>query len=421
MTSVAPGGASTAHPEEDLVTNNVEPSMSFEYDVVIVGGCGRAGLPLGIAFADRGLSTVVLDLNRVAVASVQSGVMPFQSDGAPEVLTRVIAAGTLTATVDASVAGMAEHLIIVIGTPVDEHHNPDPNVVVRLVRELAPMLVDGQHLVLRSTVYPGTTALIERVVDELGLGIDVSFCPERIAEGKAMTELYELPQLVSARTEAALDRAEKLFRSLTESVIRLQPEEAELAKLFTNAWRYIIFGTANQFFLMADRLGLNYERIREALSEGYPRAADMPRAGLTAGPCLMKDAMQLAALTNNNFPLGYAAMHVNEGLPLYLVDKLAERHPLSEMTVGLLGMAFKGQSDDTRGSLSYKLKRALRFRAKAVLCHDPYVTEDPELTSLEELLREADILVVGAPHRAYRSISFSGPILDIWGLVEPDA
>jgi UDP-N-acetyl-D-mannosaminuronic acid dehydrogenase len=287
------------------------------------------------------------------------------------------------------------------------------------VKELAPSLVDGQHLVLRSTVYPGTTRLVERVVHEFGLEIDVSFCPERVAEGE-MTELYELPQLVSARSESAFDRAEKLFRSITETVIRLQPEEAELAKLFTNAWRYVTFGTANQFSMMADRLGLDYERIRFALADGYPRAANMPRAGLTAGPCLMKDTMQLAALTSNNFPLGYAAMQVNEGLPLYLVDKLSERYPLHEMTVGLLGMAFKADSDDTRGSLSYKLKRALRFRARAVLCHDPYVGDDLELATLERVLSDADILVVGAPHRAYRSISFAGPIVDIWGLIERD-
>jgi UDP-N-acetyl-D-mannosaminuronic acid dehydrogenase len=393
--------------------------MQFEHDIVIVGGCGRAGLPLGLAFADRGLSTVVQDTNTAAVASVQSEVMPFRAPGTTEILRRVIPAGTLSATADPSVVGRAEHVIIMIGTPVDEHLNPDPNIVVRLVKELAPALVDGQHLVLRSTVYPGTTRLVERVVHEFGLEIDVSFCPERVAEGE-MTELYELPQLVSARSESAFDRAEKLFRSITETVIRLQPEEAELAKLFTNAWRYVTFGTANQFSMMADRIGLDYERIRFALADGYPRAANMPRAGLTAGPCLMKDTMQLAALTSNNFPLGYAAMQVNEGLPLYLVDKLSERYPLHEMTVGLLGMAFKADSDDTRGSLSYKLKRALRFRARAVLCHDPYVGDDLELATLEHVLSDADILVVGAPHRAYRSISFAGPIVDIWGLIERD-
>jgi UDP-N-acetyl-D-mannosaminuronic acid dehydrogenase len=394
--------------------------MSFEYDVAIVGGCGRAGLPLGLAFADHGLRTVLHDINDVAVASVRSGVMPFHEDGASEMLVRVLAAGMLTAIADASILGKAEHLVVVIGTPLDERDSPDPNVIVQLVKELAPALTDGQHLVIRSTVYPGTTRLVERIIDGMGLAIDVSFCPERTAEGRALTELFELPQLVSARSDSVLDRAEKLFRSLTDSIVRLQPEEAELAKLFSNAWRYIKFGTANQFFLIADRLGLSYERIRLALAEGYPRAADMPPAGLVAGPCLTKDALQLAAANNNNFPLGFAAMQVNEGLPFYLVDKLAERYPLHEMTIGLLGMAFKGDSDDIRGSLSFKLKDALRFRSKSVLCHDPYVRERIDLASLDDVLRDADMLVVAAPHSVYRSISFAGPIVDIWGLLERD-
>jgi UDP-N-acetyl-D-mannosaminuronic acid dehydrogenase len=394
--------------------------LSFEHVVVIVGGCGRAGLPLGLAFANRGLDTVVQDINPVAVAAVQSLAMPFHAPGATQVLQRVVAAGTFAATADPSVVGTGEHVIIVIGTAVDELHDPDPDTLVRLVHDLAPNLVDGQHLVIRSTVFPGTTALVERAISELGLAIDVSFCPERIAESKAMTELYELPQLVSARTDAGLDRAEKLFRSLTETVIRLSPEEAELAKLFTNAWRYITFGAANQFFLMADRRGLSYERIRSALSEGYPRAADMPRAGLTAGPCLERDSMQLAEFANHDFPLGYAAKQMNEGLPLYLVDKLSDEYPLHEMKVGLLGMAFKGDSGDSRGSLSYTLKEALRLRAKTVLCHDPYVRDDIDLVSLGDVLRDADLLVVGAPHSIYRSVSFSGPILDIWGLIDQD-
>ena len=186
-----------------------------------------------------------------------------------------------------------------------------------------------------------------------------------------MTELFELPQIVSARSPQGMDRAVKLFSLLTESVVELSPEEAELAKLFTNVWRYIKFAAANQFYMMANDRGLDFERIRKGLSQDYPRAADMPGAGFAAGPCLFKDTMQLAAFNHNNFALGHTAMTINEGLPLYLVHRLEQKYDLSTMTVGILGMAFKGESDDIRSSLSYKLKRILEFKADKVLSRRP--------------------------------------------------
>jgi UDP-N-acetyl-D-mannosaminuronic acid dehydrogenase len=388
--------------------------MRFERDVVVVGGCGHVGLPLALAFADRGLQVGIFDVNAEAVAGVTAGRMPFQEAGAQDVLTRVIG-DRLTASTDQKIVSTAENVIVVIGTPVDEHLNPDPNVVSSAVAALGPSLVDGQLLVLRSTLFPGTTSLVEREVAKLGTQLDVTFCPERIAEGKAMTELFELPQIVSGRSDGVLERAEKLFRNLASQMVRLTPEEAELAKLFTNTWRYIKFATANQLFMMANDFDLDYERIRSALAFDYPRAADLPKAGFAAGPCLLKDTMQLAAFNNNNFVLGHAAMMVNEGLPLYMVSKLEQRFALPEMTVGILGMAYKGESDDIRSSLSYKLKRILRFKAREVLCTDPYVSTDPDLLPLETVIERSDLLIVASPHRPYRNLDVTVPVIDIWG------
>jgi UDP-N-acetyl-D-mannosaminuronic acid dehydrogenase len=143
----------------------------------------------------------------------------------------------------------------------------------------------------------------------------------------------------------------------------------------------------------------------------------MPAAGFAAGPCLFKDTMQLAAYNQNNFPLGHAAMAVNEGLPLYLVHRIEQRYDLSAMTVGILGMAFKGGSDDTRSSLSYKLKRILAFKAGAVLCTDPYVTTDADLHPMDEVLESSDLLVIAAPHPEYRGLVTDKPVADIWNIL----
>jgi UDP-N-acetyl-D-mannosaminuronic acid dehydrogenase len=389
----------------------------FDRDVVVIGGCGHVGLPLAIAFADRGARVGIYDVSEAAVATVNAGRLPFDEPGAAEVLARVVADGRLQASADATIVGSAENVVVVIGTPVDEHLNPNQTAIPKALGGCSPYLRDGQLMILRSTVFPGVTALVEKMIASLGVSIDVAFCPERIAEGKAMTELFELPQIVSARSPRGMERAAKLFGLLTNSIVELSPEEAELAKLFTNVWRYIKFATANQFYMMANDRGLDFERIRKGLSQDYPRAADMPGAGFAAGPCLFKDTMQLAAFNNNNFALGHTAMTINEGLPLYLVHRLEQRFDLSSLTVGILGMAFKGESDDIRSSLSYKLKRILEFKADKVLCADPYVTVDPNLLPQEEVIARSDLLVIATPHPEYRRLETDKPVADIWNVL----
>ncbi len=389
----------------------------FDRDIAILGGCGHVGLPLGIAFADHGQSVVLQDTNASSVETVNSGRMPFREEGASELLPKVLASGKLTATTDGGALSTAATVVVVIGTPVDRFLNPDIGAVLRAVDEVARHLVDGQLLVLRSTVYPGVTAMVEKRLAEKGMDVDVVFCPERIAEGHALEELSSLPQIVSGRQTRAIERAAKLFRILTPEIVELIPEEAELAKLFTNTWRYIKFATANQLFMIANDFGLDFERIRHAVTYQYPRAADMPGPGFAAGPCLFKDTMQIAAFNENRFTLGHASVMINEGLPLYMVAQLERRFDLSEMTVGILGMAFKGGSDDTRSSLSYKLKRVLAIKAREVLCSDPLVTTDPELLPLDTVIARSGLLIVATPHPEYRALKVSVPVVDVFNVL----
>jgi UDP-N-acetyl-D-mannosaminuronic acid dehydrogenase len=393
----------------------------FSHDVVVIGGCGHVGLPLAIALADRGASVLVYDVSETAVDLVNDAVLPFDEPGAQDKLKAAVASESLRASTDPSVVAQAENVVVVIGTPVDEHLNPDPQAIPRALEGCAEFFRDGQLLVLRSTVFPGVTSLVERMLAERGVDIDVSFCPERIAEGRAMTELFTLPQIVSGRDQRIRDRAAELFGLLTNQIVEMEPEEAELAKLFTNTWRYIKFAAVNQFYMIADSRGLDFERIRAGLAQDYPRAADMPSAGFAAGPCLFKDTMQLAAFNDNNFALGHAAMLVNEGQPLYVVSQLAEQHDLAQCTVGILGASFKAGSDDIRSSLAYKLKRIVSFKARRVLMTDPYVTTDPNLVPLDQVLEEADVLIVATPHPDYRGIVTDKPVADVWNIIGVDA
>lgn len=391
----------------------------FENDVVVVGGGGHVGLPLAIALASRGQRTVVYDVSQRAVDQIRGAHMPFIEPGADEMLKDAVASGLLTASTDPAVVGTAENVVVVIGTPVDEHLNPDPNAIPRALGTCAPFFRDGQLIALRSTIYPGVTALVRDMLADRGLDVDIAFCPERIAEHRAMTELFELPQIVSGYDEKSIKRAGALFGTLTPSIVEMAPEEAELAKLFTNTWRYIKFAAVNQFYMMANSKGLDFERIRAGLTHDYPRAQDMPGPGFAAGPCLFKDTMQLAAFSDNTFQLGHSAMLVNEGLPLYVASQLEKTHDLATKTVGILGMAFKAGSDDIRSSLSYKLQRILRFKAREVLTTDPYVPADvdPNLLPLDEVLERSDILIIATPHSEYRHLTTDKPVADVWNLL----
>jgi len=385
--------------------------------VCVVGGCGHVGLPLALAFARAGLDVVSYDINEMTVRMVNGGAMPFDEPEGPEVLREVLDSGRFEASIDPTKVSEAEFVVVVIGTPVDEHLNPHTSAVPEAVESLIPQLDSEQVLILRSTVYPGTTGLVEKRLLARGATIPVTFCPERIAEGRAFDELYSLPQIVSGRNPRAVERVSALFSMLTSEIVITTPEEAELAKLFTNTWRYIKFAAANQFFMIANEHGIDFERVRHAITFEYPRAEDMPGAGFAAGPCLFKDTMQLAAFNNNNFFLGHASMMVNEGLPLYLVERMDRKFQLVDKRIGILGMAFKAESDDIRSSLSYKLKRILKFRCAGVLCHDPLVTTDPELNDLETVIEESDILVIGTPHRMYRDLKVHKPVVDVWNVL----
>jgi UDP-N-acetyl-D-mannosaminuronic acid dehydrogenase len=388
-------------------------------DVVIVGGCGHVGLPLALSLADCGYRVGIDDIDGAKIEQVRSGSVPFLENGAEELLRKLLPTGRLELASDPSLLARTQTVILVIGTPIDEFMNPSVRIFDRVVDDLIPHLSDGSLVVLRSTVFPGTTESVERRLRAAGIDAEVVFCPERIAEGHALEEIRSLPQLIGASSDSAYDKASVLFERLGVTVVRTTPLESELAKLLTNTWRYMKFAIANQFFQIAHRSGLDYNRVLDAIRHDYPRAADLPGPGFAAGPCLLKDTMQLSAYTPDHFPMGQAAMQINEGLPNYIVDTLNSRRPLSGRTVGILGMAFKGESDDPRASLSYKLRKLAAFKGARVLCTDPYV-HDASFLPLERVVQESDILVIAAPHRAYRKLDLAQrEVVDVWGITGP--
>jgi UDP-N-acetyl-D-mannosaminuronic acid dehydrogenase len=391
--------------------------MRKDFDICVIGGGGHVGLPLAVAFAGQGLRVVIHDINRETLARIDAGEVPFLEEGCEPALRQVIGR-TLFTSDHGECIRQAKYLVLVIGTPVDEHLNPRFSQIHACLDEIKPFLDNDHLLILRSTVAPGVSAKVDTLLRRDFPGLRTCFCPERILEGHALEELRNLPQIVSGFDEAAVAEVSALFQHLTPDIIRLSPAEAELAKLFTNSWRYLQFATANQFYMIAEDLGLDFYRIYQAMTHNYPRTKGFPRPGFSAGPCLFKDTMQLSATMDHRFFLGHSAMLVNEGLPDFLVKQAKRNHDLAGMTSGILGMAFKAESDDRRESLSYRLKKVLQLEALDVLCADEYMRDDPGLIPAEEVIRRADILFIGAPHKRYAKLDFLGkPVIDVWNLL----
>ena len=260
--------------------------MTTEYsnDICIVGGAGRVGLPLALTFADEGFRVVICDINEASLRMIRDGQMPFAEKGADDLLARALAEGRLDVSSDPASAADAATVIVTIGTPADELTKPILSTFKSLADDLLPHLSDDQLVVLRSTVSPGTTDWLYDYLRANGRNPKVSFCPERIVQGQAVEEIRLLTQIVSGATPEAEWKAAALFERISPRIVRLTPIEAEFAKLFSNAYRYIQFATANQFYMIANAAGVDYSRVLEGMKKDYPRARDIPPAGLRGGP-----------------------------------------------------------------------------------------------------------------------------------------
>jgi UDP-N-acetyl-D-mannosaminuronic acid dehydrogenase len=387
-------------------------------DVCVVGGAGHVGVALALVLADSGFKTLILDINKAALETIAAGRLPFFEEGGEALLQKVLAGGGLAFSSDAKSVAQATFVVVTIGTPIDEFHNPEVSNLTRCFDELMPYLRDDQTIILRSTVAPGTTTYIDNYLRRRGKKARLAFCPERVVQGKGVQEIGALPQLISGTSPEAIAEAKKLFSKIAPELVEMNPLEAEFAKLICNAYRYIEFAATNQLYMMVERAGLDYGQLLSKMKRGYPRMESIPGPGFAAGPCLMKDTMQLFAFQKHDFILGQVAMTINESLPNFIVERLTAHFDLGKTRVGILGMTFKAESDDIRESLSYKLGKLLRFHGAEVFYSDEYA-KDPTFVDKETLVRQSDVVIVGVPHNAYRSLQVPAEkhVVDLWSIL----
>ncbi len=397
--------------------------------IVAVVGLGRVGLPLSLVLAATGCEVRGIDINAEMLSSLAEGRMPFFEKDADELLAAELGK-RFRAGNDMAAASGCDYVVLTLGTPVDSNMDPDLSQIEASIKELAPHLGNGETVILRSTVNPGTTEWVRaKLEDEFGyeLGKDVflAFCPERIAEGRALKELHEIPQIVGGVDPASTENALALFSRLGVACHETDALSAELAKLFTNMFRYINFAIANEFMILAGQWHRDINHIVDLVNTGYPRGG-LARPGLTAGPCLFKDGFFLI----NQLPfieLISTAWKINESVPLFMVSAVKAEIELRNANVAILGAAFKADSDDDRQSLTYKVAKALLRERATVRIHDPNV---PGMeTDLEDVLRDADVVFVAINHTEYKQIGLPTLqqmvkpgclICDIWNVFGTD-
>ena len=328
--------------------------------ICIIGGAGHVGAPLGLALSSKGYNVALIDKNQKNIKKINNGIMPFVEDGCEKLLKKMIYKGKIFATSKLNEVKKCKYIIVCIGTPINNRFKPDLKNFINFFYNLKKYLNKNHIIIIRSSIYPGACNRVFNIVKTRCNNL--SYCPERIAQGKSLTELPKLSQIISGKNVKAKIESGKIFKKICKKIIYTKIIEAELIKLFSNAYRYINFSISNQFYLICKNEGIDFFKVRNLMRDNYKRNADIPLAGFTAGPCLLKDTMQLSSFYNHRFPLFHDAMSINESLPRFIINKLNEKYNLKKKTVGVLGLSFKAENDDIRDSLSIKLLKKLKSK-----------------------------------------------------------
>jgi UDP-N-acetyl-D-mannosaminuronic acid dehydrogenase len=388
----------------------------YKMKVTIIGGGGHIGLPLGILFANKGINVTLYDKNYKAVKKINKSQLPFIEDKGEELLRKN--KKRIYATTNKNSISKSNVVIVCIGTPV-KNNKPDLFYFFKLFKEIKNLLKPDQLLIIRSSIYPGTC---KKIYQFLGKEFtNISYCPERVVQGKSISELPKLPQIISGISSKSINESKKLFKLICKKTIVTSILEAELIKLFSNAWRYINFSVSNEFYMICENLGIKFDKLRENMIEGYERNKSIPTAGFAAGPCLYKDTAQLTSYLKKTFSLGKVSTKINQRLPYFIYNQLLNKFKkeLKKKTIGILGITFKADIDDTRDSLAIELYYLLKAKKLNVIFSDHYESSLKKNLNKNKLISKSDIIIIGAPHSVYKKIKIpkNKHLIDIWGFL----
>lgn len=421
--------------------------------VVAVIGLGYVGLPLAVAFAEKGFPVVGIDVDRRKVEAINRGESYVQdipsgrlapltverrrptADGrpTPEIADgqRSAVGGQIFATTDYSILSQCDAAIICVPTPLNKTRDPDVRYVIAAGESVARHIHPGMLVVLESTTYPGTTEelllpmltgrpTLERLqVDTFEVGKDffLAFSPERIDPGNKQWVVENTPKVVGGVTPACREVTAALYGAIIEKIVPVSSTQAaEMVKLLENTFRAVNIALVNETAIMCDKLGIDvWEVIEAAATKPYGFMKFTPGPGV-GGHCIPLDPHYLAwklKTLNYNARFIQLAGEINSEMPRYWVQKVADAlneagKPVKGSRVLVLGVAYKKDIDDVRESPALDIIELLRQKGAEVRYHDPYVPRIEhngyELcgeADLDAALAAADCVVVVTDHSSY--------------------
>ena len=388
---------------------------------------GYVGLTLAATLGEIGLQVTGIERNPATVDQLRRGSTHIHESGLQPLIKRLVDQGTLQVSADMSDAEGCTVFIISVGTPIGPDGQIDLSALAAAAGSVAEVMQPGALVSLRSTVKVGITrGLVQETLARSGTPFDLSFCPERTLEGRALEELRRLPQIVSGLTEEAVTRSSRLFSRITPAIVRVSSvETAEVIKLVDNTHRDITFSISNEIAQFCDSSGIDAIEVIRQGAQGYERT-NLPIPGPVGGPCLSKDPYIFVESFRHGDQaprIAATARAVNRSIPGHLAtaarDWLTQAGGVTENPrILLLGMAFKGrpETDDLRGSTTLDVRDALAetFGGADFVGWDPVV--HPEAIEavgvggtarIEDAFEGADLVVLANNHPIWSSIELS--------------
>ena len=381
---------------------------------IAVIGLGYIGLPTAIMFANSGHRVIGYEIREDIVRKINSGKAHIVEPEINELLSRAVKSGNLRATSDPSEIAGKDAYIICVQTPLKDDRTPDLSYLESAVRTVAGAMEKGALVVIESTVPPLTTTRMAELIEELtgfeaGKDFYMVHAPERVMPGRIFTELVYNSRIFGGITPESAEMAEKLYRSFVKGqTFKTNSTVSEVVKLMENTFRDVNIALANEFAFLAHQYGINvFEAIE--LANTHPRVGiHVPSIGV-GGHCLPKDPHLLLWPAKEDFGLIALAREINDSMPLFTKDLLFSalkemNVPPEEAAVAVLGLAYKGDSDDTRNSPALAFVDVIRDDVGEVRTYDPYV--GGSAGSVEEAVENADAVVIATDHSAFRSLDW---------------
>jgi UDP-N-acetyl-D-mannosaminuronic acid dehydrogenase len=393
---------------------------------IAILGLGRVGLPLASVLANSGFKIIGIDTNQSRLDSINKGHCPFYDPPLQKNIELAISTKNFSVVKDISEANFPDIIFLTVGTPNSNEGTVDYSQLYGALEDVASMKLNNKMIILRSTLPPKTSEEIvipfleDKSSLKCGINFGLAVCPERILEGKAVRELFELPEIIGGVNKISSDISKEIFLAINpdKEILETSITGAELAKLFTNIYRYITFALANEFAVWSEMYGVDASQIIKIANHNYTRC-NIPVPGFAGGPCLSKDGTFLDQNTTFTSIVS-AAWKLNESIPQHIINSIKKiEGNLFNKRITVLGITFKSGSDDLRNSPSVKLAEILKSTGAKISIHDPYIKST---NSLEKVLEKPDIIIIATNHKEFKEIknkiNNSNPkmVYDVWSM-----